>query len=250
MELTQKTARDMLAPLLENKKMLPRDIFDYKDEMHEDVSIAIRRCFPLVKKELTSFIKAPIKDIICYGSVCSGVHNSRSEIEIGFIIDTPLFDDVLKRIGYTFFSRGFAFKLYSHPLFFRVLKKNEVFGANWSLMYNKWNMKPVFQDFEFDLDFLMAKYTNLNNDFHAKLDNLPKNKDGFYTLESAQIIRDYFENIKQKARFALKNAPQGPYALDYILLKALDVMGVREHFLKEATKTECYYLSGAENGKV
>ena len=33
MELSQSTARDALAALLENSKMLPRDIFNYKDEM-------------------------------------------------------------------------------------------------------------------------------------------------------------------------------------------------------------------------
>ena len=250
MELSLNAARDMLAPLLENNKMLPRDIFDYKNEMHDNVSVHIRRCFPLIKEELLSFVKTPVSDIICFGPVCSSVYHSDSNINIAFVVDTKLPDHVLKYINVSMEKRGFVFKVYDHLLKFSILKPKDITFANWSVMYNRWNITPQFQNFKYDVDFLLAKYNDLNDAYHEYLDNLPKNENGIYTLESCEQIRLYFNDLERKAENALKNSPEHEYSLDYNLWLALDVFKVREHFKKEIVKSELYYLEEASDGKL
>lgn len=250
MELSQRTARDALAALFENSKMLPRDIFNYKDEMHDDVSVHIRRCFTLIKEEMLSFIKAPVQDIVCFGPICQSVHHSNSKINIAFLVDTALPDDVLKRVNMNLPRRGFKFKVYDHPLIFEVLKPKDIIGQNWSVMYNRWNVKPQFQDFDYSLSFFVSEYTKLNNDFHRELDNLPKNKDGVYTPKSCRTIIEYFDNLRKKAFDALKNDPAHEYSLMWNLWLALNMFNVREYWLSQAVTSERYYVSGKTDEKV
>lgn len=246
-ELGRSTARNMLAPLLENKKMLARDIFDYKNRMHSDIEAHIRRCLPFAKRELISFFKIPTEDVVCMGEICTSLHHSDSNIDIAFVIDTSLDDQILKNISVSLDMRGFVFKIYDHQMHFRVVKPKDLFRPNWSVMRSAWNIEPQIRDFTYSLDFLTEEYIKLNNDYHATLDNLPKNKAGFYTPESCLIITKYFDEIEQKAKDALKNSPEHEYALDYILLKALDIFGVRRYFKTVVAGSECYYLSGAQD---
>ncbi|MBR2299028.1 MAG: hypothetical protein IJ870_00445 [Alphaproteobacteria bacterium] len=249
-ELEQNSARNMLAPLLENKGMLPRDIFDYQNEMHADIEAHIRRCLPFAKRELISFFKAPLEDVVCMGEICTPLHNSKSNIDIAFVVDTTLDDQILKNISVSLDTRGFVFKIYDHQMHFRVVKPKDLFRPNWSVMRHTWNILPQIRVFSYSLDDLLRAYTNLNNDFHAKLDNLEKNKAGFYTPQSCEVITKYFDNLEQRAKDTLQNHPEHEYALDYILFKALDIFGVRRHFRQTVAQSECYYLSGAEDDGV
>ncbi len=246
MELSQNSARDMLAPLLENSMMLPRDIFDYQNKMHADVSAFFKRCLPFIKQELLSFIKADILDVVCFGAVCSGIHHSNSPIFVAIILKTNLEEAVLKRISSSLVKRGYVFKLYNHQVFFE-LQSQRLEEPNWSVMYGKWNVAPVFKKFEFDVDFLMAEYVKLNDDFHVHLDDLEKNEAGFYTPQSCEVIKQYFLDFEQKSQALQKT---DPFCLEGALLQALDVFGVRQHFQKEIIKSECYYLSGAVHDKI
>ncbi len=250
MELSLNTARDMLAPLFENSNMLPRDIFDYKNQMHDNVSVCIRRSFPLIKEELLSFITEPLKDIVCYGSLCSSIHHSNSWLNVAFVVDTSLPDETLACLGLSLKKRGLVFKIYNHPISFSVVKPKNVISSNWSIMYNRWNKEPQFQNFSYDLDFFLEEYMKLNNSFHAALDDLPKNKDGIYTPESCAKIKAYFDDLEQKAKDALLTAPEHEYSLAYNLWLALDIFNVREHFFIEIAKSESYYLSGDINENI
>ena len=250
MELSEKTARDMIAHLVQNNQMLPRDIFNYRNEMHTDVATHIRKAFSLIREELLSFLKTSVKDIVCYGPVCSAVHTSTSIINVAFVIDTGLPDETLQKISNSLPKRGFVFKVYDHPLLFHLLKPKDITFANWSVMRNTWNQEPVFQNFKYDLDFLFEEYAKLNNDFHNHLDNLPKNAAGIYVPESCAVIKKYFADIEQKAMYAKEHTPEGEYSLEYNLLLALDVFKVREHFNREIIKSECYYIERGEDENV
>ena len=250
MELTQKTARDMIAPLLQNNDMLARDIFNYHNEMHAEVTNHIRKAFPLIKSELLSFLKTPVSDIVCYGPICSSIHNSKTPINIAFITDTGLPDETLKNISVSLRKRGFVFKVYDHLLFFEICKPKDITSANWSIMRNKWNKEPKFQNFKYDLDFFFNEYAKLNDDFHAHLDNLPKNEVGIYVPESCAVIKTYFDHLNEIGMNAKKNSPEGEYSLSYNLLLALDIFKVREHFMREIIKSESYYIGKDADGKI
>ncbi len=248
MELAQDTARNILAPLFKNNKILSRDIFDDKDRMRKNISAHIKKAFPFIKEELLLSLKLPIKDIVCFGAVCGFLYDSKSPIDVAFLVDTSLPDDVLKRMSISLPIRGYQFKIYDHPLFFKVLNARNMKEPNWSLMYHRWNIKPENQEFKYDIDFFLKEYTKLNNHFHAALDGLPKNKDGICFPESCQVIKEYFKNLENKAFDALENSPEHEYSLEYNLWLALDIFNVREHWYTEVLKSEHYYLSGEDNG--
>ncbi len=249
-ELNKQKARDMLAPLLENHMMLPRDIFDYKDEMHHDVAAHIKRCLPFIKNELISFIKDPLEDIVCLGPICGSVHSSRTPVRIAFVLKTEMPDQILKNISDSLIRRGFRFKIYDHPLFFEVCRKDDILGASWSLIHQKWIKKPEIQAFSYSLDDLLEAYMGLNNDFHQTLDHLPKNKLGLYTPESCSVIKAYFQNIDDQAKDAIKNNPAHEYALICNLSRCLNVFRVREYFMREVARSEAYYISGGADGQI
>jgi hypothetical protein len=117
-------------------------------------------------------------------------------------------------------------------------------------MRNKWNKEPNFQNFKYDLDFFFQEYAKLNDDFHAHLDNLPKNEAGIYVPESCAVIKKYFDELAKKGMDAKENSPEGEYSLAYNLLLALDIFKVREHFKKEIIKSESYYAGKVEDGKI
>ncbi len=248
MQLTQGTVRNILLSLFQNSEMLSRDIFDDKDRMRKNISAHIKKAFPLIKEECFSSLSLAVKDIVCYGPICRFVYHSKSPINVAFLVDTSLPDDVLKRMSISFLVRGYKFQIYEHPLFFKILNSKNMEEPNWSLMYNRWNIRPERQNFQYDIDFFIQEYTKLNNHFHATFDHLPKNKAGIYYPESCKIIRQYFESLEKKALDAFENSSEHEYSLDYNLWLALDVFNVREHWYMEILKSEHYYLSGADNG--
>ena len=244
-ELSLSNARNMLAGLMENHRALPHDIFDYKSEMHEDVVCYINAMLPLAQKRMLSFFEPKVSDLVCYGRMCSGLWNSTTDINIGFVLNIKLNDSIIKNINVSLLHRGYVFKIYGHQVKFSVLRKNTEIGANWSIKHQKWNKQPLFQDFKFDLDYFLMSYQQLNREYHEALDNLKKNAAGFYTPESCQIIQNYFDTKEKQALGALYHHPEHEYSLAYNLWRALDVLGIIEHFRQEIIDSQCFYLNEA-----
>lgn len=234
----------MLLRLMQNSKALPKDLFDWRDEMHKDVESHIKKAVSFVRKKFFSYLKDPISDIVCYGNVCSGLNHSKSIIRIGLVTNPALSEKALQNTCFSIIRRGFRFRVYRHVMIFSILKSVNEIGANWSVMRHKWNVKPVFKDCEFGLEELYQSYQDLNDDFHRVLDPLEKNSAGFYTPQSCEIIRQYFDQKEQKIKKLIPNNPAYIYSLEFGLFSALDLFGVRKHFTKEIVKSECYYLNG------
>lgn len=241
MKISENLAKQKLTILLHNNRMLPPDIFDANNQMYPNVSAHIRPIIKFIKKEIISCIKAPLEDVICLGGVCSSVFQRNSDIDIAFIFDVP--SEVVNDIHLAFERRGFMFNMGMHRLRFKVKTPKEIIGANWSLLYNKWKKEPQIQEFQFNLDEFYTAYSDLNKKLQTEFETLDKDEKGFYTIQSRKYIIRRFSEIEQKALEAYKNNPEHEYSLDYNILLALDLFGIRDHFKQEISKAECEELN-------
>ncbi len=237
MRVSENIAKQKLTILLHNNRMLPPDIFDENDCMHPKVSAHIRKIIQFFKKEIISFIKAPLEDVICYGGVCSFIFQKNSDIDIAFIFDIP--SETIKDVCLAFERRGFVFNIGMHRLRFRVKTKEDILGANWSILHNGWNQRVNMQEFKFNIEEFYMVYSDLDRKLRQEFNALDKDVRGFYTLQSLEYIKERFVEIEQKALEAYKNSLEQEYSLDYNILLALDLFGVRKYYEQEIIKAEC-----------
>ncbi len=247
MELAKNEAIQKIEFLLKNIKRLPPDIFDEQNNLRQEITAQIKKMMPLVKKELLSFIKTPMLDMVLFGDLCSPLCHINSDLNIGFVFKANITNQALENTNLSFSKRGFEIKIYRHKIKFFILKQEEKIGANWSLLNKKWNIAPKIQDFEFETNTFFKEYITLNENIHENLDCLERNEKGFYLPKSCEIIKNYFSKLEEKVEKVKAEKADYIYTLDYNLLKALDLFEVREHFKKAVVDSECYYLSGEED---
>ena len=250
MELKRQEAEKKLALLVQNHQKLAPDIFDEQQQMYAHILAQIKKTIPLLKREILSFIKTPMIDMVLFGELATPICRPTSEMSIGFIYQTGLTKKALEAINLSLSKRGFDIRIYRHQLKFYLIEKGEIIGPNFSLMHQKWNIMPNMRALDFDLPTFFKAYIDLNNDYHKALDSLEKNEEGYYTPQSCAAIKEYFSKLEQKVEDIKKTNPDYIYTMDYNLLRALDSFAVREHFKSEVAKSEGWFLSGESNGKI
>lgn len=250
MELKKSEVEQKLAVLMQNHQKLAPDIFDENAQMYPHISAQIKKTIPLLKREILSFIKAPMLDMVLCGELATPICRPSSDMNIGFIFQTGLTKKALENINLSLSKRGFDIRIYRHQLKFYLIEKDEIIGSNWSMMHQRWNKMPNMKAFDFDLSTFFKAYADLNNDYHKALDGLEKNEEGYYTPQSCAVIKEYFFKLEQKVEDIKKTNPDYIYTMDYNLLRALDAFAVREHFQSEIARSVGWYLSGESNGKI
>lgn len=230
--------------LYQERQNLPQDLFGQNGMLLNDFSNAVHELIPFVQREMVSFINAPLKDIVLYGPAIAPTYLLSSEISIAFVLNTNLPDEILEYVRRAFSNRGFDFQFHKHIIRFYILKTNELFFPNWSLLNHSWNKKPIYQKFPFTFEAFEKSFYKLYKDCEEKLDNLPKTRTGVYTLESCRKIEKYFSLLKSKSLNARK---QNEQSLTYHLWRALNVFHIPAYFDAEINKA---IENEAENGTI
>jgi len=239
---------EMMSALLENSMSLPRDIFDYRDEMHADVARHLEKIINLAKERFLTFLKCKIEDVVLFGKLCSSVHRSNTKADVAFVLQTDLPSQAMENIALSIHARGYRFFVYNHPIVFHLLKREDIIGSNWSIINKKWNKKPEIRPFSFNLIHFAQAYDLYANQIHNVLDHLPKTAGGFFTAESCAIVRQYLKYLKDKALLALKYHPEHEYSMAYNLYLAFDdVFKTRALFEENVAKSESHILEDTDD---
>ena len=241
--MAENSSGKMMPMLLENGMMLPRDIFDYQNKMHDDVRAQFGRIIDFAKERFLTFLNCPIEDVVLFGKLCSSVHRSDTKADVAFVLKTSLPQKTLDNIAFSIPARGYHLFIYNHEIVFHLLKAEDVIGANWSLIQGKWNQEPQIRQFSFNMHHFSRAYDLYAKETHDILDHLPQTADGFYTPESCDKIRQYLKYLKDNALFALKYHPEHEYSMAYNLYLAFDeIFGVRALFEEAVAKAESHLL--------
>lgn len=239
---------EKMAALLENSMMLPRDIFNYQNKMHSDVSARFQKIVDFAKEKFLSFLMCEIEDVVLFGKLCSSVHRSNTKADIAFVLNTSLPEKALQNIALSIPARGYSFFIFGHEVVFHLLKSEDVIGANWSLIKNKWNKEPQIRQFSFNLQNFTAAYSFYAKEAHDVLDHVTRTPDGFYTPESCEKIRQYLKYLHDVAMFALKYHPEHEYSMAYNLYLAFDeAMGFKSMFEEQVALSESHILEDASD---
>ncbi len=237
MELTKDNSLQKIALSIKNLRRLAPDVFDMKNNLHPIVTAQIKKMIVLIKKESLSFIKAPLDDVVLFGDICTPFVRPKTDIDIGLLLETCLPEQTIENINLSLIRRGFDFKIAYHCVKFHVLIKGKIVGANYSIIKNKWNVAPIIKDLDFASNTFFKAYADLAHDFNQMLSTAERNNDGFLTLKGREIITQYLLSLEEKEK------KSDIYTLDYRLIKALYLFGIRQNLNHEIALAECSDLN-------
>ena len=253
MQVSKEQQLALIARMLQNHNTLCPELFGEDGVMRGDVRQKALDIVDYCKKLVLNFYPLfELADIIVNGSVCGYTYSSSSDFDLfvvvkekeGVVINNKpqLFQNTN-----SFFGRlQFKPSIYNYPTDLGMIHINDphAHGINiYSVMYNKWNYKPIRQEYPFTVEELFREYCRYSAELHSYVADLEKINGAFLTAESCKKLNQHLFDMNNSAYYARNTSALHEYCLEYNMYRLLKRFGVTEHFYNYINDSYKYLMS-------
>lgn len=202
---------------------LNKDIWDNKDNLNPKVKFKLLEIAKDFFRDLELPKDIKIKDIIFTGSLANFNWSKFSDIDLHLILDFNQFkedkDFITKhfKAEKTLWNDNHDIKIYSYPIEIYVQDVDDKLEATaiYSVLHNKWILKPSKQDFKIDISALKKK----GKKFFDQFDNIKKDFNNKDYKQVVKKIDTLWDRIKHMRQSGLEEG--GEFSTENILFKVL-----------------------------
>lgn len=225
-KLIDENTEDIPKDVIDSFKLqsgLNKDIWDDKDTLNPKVKFKLLEIAKDFFKDLELPKDIKIKDIIFTGSLANFNWSKFSDIDLHLIIDFNQFkedkDFITKhfKTEKTLWNDNHDIKIYSYPIEIYVQDVDDKLEATaiYSVLHNKWVLKPSKQDFKVDISTLKKKGKKFFNQF----DDIKKDFNNKNYKQVVKKIDTLWDRIKYMRQSGLEEG--GEFSIENILFKVL-----------------------------
>ena len=205
------------------QKSLNKDIWDDKDTLSPKVKFKLLEIAKDFFKELELPSNVKLKDIIFTGSLANFNWSKFSDIDLHLVIDYSDFkedkDFITKhfKVEKTLWNDIHDIKIYSYPVEIYVQNIDDKLEATaiYSVLHNKWILKPSKQEFSIDKGLLKKKADK----FFKQGEDIKKDYANKDYKQVVSKIDKLWDRIKTMRKAGLEEG--GEFSLENILFKVL-----------------------------
>ncbi len=209
---------------------LNKDIWDDKDTLNPKVKFKLLEIAKDFFNELELPKNVKLKDVIFTGSLANFNWSKFSDIDLHLVVDFDQFKEDKNfmekhfKTEKTLWNDIHDIKIYSYPVEIYVQDKDDKLEATaiYSVLHNKWLLKPSKQDFKVDKNLLKQKAQKFIKQYEdIKSDYANKKYKPLITK-----VDTLWDKIKQMRQAGLEEG--GEFSLENILFKVLRRMPVMD----------------------
>ena len=205
-----------------SKDKLNSKIWDENQQLRSEV----REKLLQTATEFVDFIGVPllVEDVIFTGSLANYNWSEYSDIDLHVVCDfiqfqdseLPLYEELFK-VKKTIFNTNHDIKIFGYEVELYVQKADEAHFSSgvYSVLYDKWDVKPEKEDAKIDTKILKSKI----NHWKSQIDTVVENASGQDIDEAREYIKKFKEKLKKYRSSGLKK--DGEYSYENLVFKYL-----------------------------
>jgi len=205
-----------------SKDKLNPKIWDENQQLRSEV----REKLLQTANEFVDFIGVPllIEDVIFTGSLANYNWSEYSDIDLHVVCDfiqfsdteLPLYEELFK-VKKTIFNTNHDIKIFGYEVELYVQNADEVHFSSgvYSVLYDKWDVKPEKEDAKIDTKILKSKI----NHWKSQIDTVVENASAQDIDEARDYIKKFKEKLKKYRSSGLKK--DGEYSYENLVFKYL-----------------------------
>ena len=205
-----------------SKDELNPRIWDENQNLREEV----REKLLQTANEFIDFIGVPllIEDVIFTGSLANYNWSEYSDIDLHVVCDfiqfsdteLPLYEELFK-VKKTIFNTNHDIKIFGYEVELYVQNASEAHFSSgvYSVLYDKWDVKPEKEDANIDTKILKSKIDH----WKSQIDTVIENASAQEIDEAREYIKKFKEKLKKYRSSGLKK--EGEYSYENLVFKYL-----------------------------
>ena len=205
-----------------SKDELNPRIWDENQNLREEV----REKLLQTANEFIDFIGVPllIEDVIFTGSLANYNWSEYSDIDLHVVCDfiqfsdteLPLYEELFK-VKKTIFNTNHDIKIFGYEVELYIQNASEAHFSSgvYSVLYDKWDVKPEKEDDKIDTKILKSKIDH----WKSQIDTVIENASAQEIDEAREYIKKFKEKLKKYRSSGLKK--EGEYSYENLVFKYL-----------------------------